>query len=103
MIIGFFLTLTLIGAILGIPIGFIGFIVLIVGLVTSGKKEVYVGAPAAQQQVVITGGPSPPMQVGQGNQSQQPLSQDTKFCQSCGAKMSKSGTFCPACGAKQPF
>lgn len=102
MIIGFVLTLTLIGAILGIPIGFIGFIVLIVGLVTSGKKTVYVGAPAAaQQQVVITGG-QPPTQMGQGNQSPQPMSGDTKFCQNCGAKMSKSGSFCPACGAKQP-
>lgn len=36
IIIGFFLTLTLLGAIIGVPIGLVGFIMMLVGLFSSG-------------------------------------------------------------------
>ena len=59
MIIGFLLTLTIIGALLGIPIGFIGFIMMLVGLLTSGTRVVHVGQQQ-QQQVVVVPQPQPP-------------------------------------------
>jgi hypothetical protein len=40
LIIGYFLTLTIIGSIIGIPIGLIGVIMVLVGLFTSGTKIV---------------------------------------------------------------
>jgi len=99
MIVGFALTITLIGAILGIPIGFIGFIALIVGLVTSEKKDVIVATPGAQQQqqVVLMS----PGQQGTATQGAPGVVGDFKYCPRCGTRMDKSAVFCPSCGTAQ--
>ena len=56
LVIGFGLSLTIIGALIGIPIGFIGFVMILVGLFTSGTKIV----PVAQQQQQVVVVPSQP-------------------------------------------
>jgi uncharacterized membrane protein len=40
LVVGIGLTASLIGAIIGIPIGFIGFIMILVGLFSSGKQNI---------------------------------------------------------------
>ena len=40
LVVGIWLTASLIGAIIGIPIGFIGFIMILVGLFSSGKQNI---------------------------------------------------------------
>ena len=52
MLIAFFLNITFIGMILGIPLGLIGFIMLLIGLFTSGSKTVIVN-PQQTQHIVI--------------------------------------------------
>ncbi len=37
LVVGYSLTLTIIGALIGIPVGFIGFLMILVGLFSSGK------------------------------------------------------------------
>lgn len=48
LIIGYALTLSIIGAVIGIPIGIIGFIMILVGLFTSGAKIVPVAHQLSQ-------------------------------------------------------
>jgi hypothetical protein len=92
LIIGYFLTLTIIGAIIGIPIGFIGFIMIIVGLVTSGTKVVFVqGSP--RHQPVGKPIPNPSYKVSD--------SKPDNYCANCGTRLPESASFCPSCGHKQ--
>jgi len=93
LIIGFFLTLTIIGAIIGIPIGLLGFIMMIYGTVSSGKTI---------ETRVVYAPPPPQYSTLQPVQSQSAASTDTKFCQFCGSKISRTARFCPSCGKQQP-
>ena len=82
-IIGFFLTLTIIGALIGLPFMFIGGIMVLVGLFTSKHRE----------QVIVT------QQVGYSDASQKVQVRclkcntlnpdDAKFCKKCGAELQK--------------
>lgn len=97
MLVGLFFDASIIGLIIGVPIGIIGFIMLLVGLFTSGQKYIPVAGGQQQQQVVYM---TPPPQQAP---AMTPMpSADGKFCPNCGARISKAATFCAACGQKQP-
>lgn len=92
--IGILFSATLVGALFGIPIGFIGFIVLIAGLIMSDGR--------AQQQPAGFIPPQNrpiPQQVTIPTRIQAQQSTDSKFCVSCGSKIPNSYTFCNVCGA----
>lgn len=99
MIIGTLLLFTIILSPLGLLFGFVGFIMLIVGMVTSGKKtETVIVQPApAQQQVVIHRGEQPSV-ISQPSQPSTPAVGAMKYCEYCGAQISADSVFCSRCG-----
>jgi hypothetical protein len=96
IVIGIVFSATLIGALFGIPLGFLGFIVLIVGLVISdgSVQQPQTGfAPQNQYRII-------PQQVAVPSPNQT-LSADSKFCDSCRSRIPNSYEFCNVCGRKQ--
>ena len=69
-----------IGMILGIPLGLIGFIMLLAGLFTSGSKTVIVN-PQQTQHIVI----NHPVKAN-------------RYCSQCGTGISLEEKFCTNCG-----
>lgn len=96
VVIGILLSATIIGALFGIPLGIVGFLVLLAGLFISDRvqqpqqtgftpQNQYRPVP---QQVAI---PSP----------NQTVSTDSRFCVSCGSWIPNSYEYCNVCGQKQ--
>lgn len=90
MVFGAILFLTIIFFILGILAGLVGFIMLIVGLVTSPPERVIVQSPANVTTTVYA--PPPP--------EQRPINAGTKYCAACGTPNSTDTQFCKRCGKK---
>jgi len=88
MFFGGILFFTIIFTLLGMLFGFVGFIMLIVGLVTSSPERVVVSSPVKQTVYV-----SP---------EQKPISTDIKYCIACGTQTTKDAQFCKKCGKKFP-
>jgi hypothetical protein len=94
IVIGIVLSASLIGALFGIPLGFIGFTVLIAGLIMSdgtlkqpAQQTGFIPPQNQYQQVAI------PVQNSQTAAS--------KFCPYCRSRLQGSYEFCNVCGKKQ--
>jgi ribosomal protein L40E len=96
---GIFLAISFGGALYGISVGIIGFVVMIFGIMSSGHLEIQESVLQQNQH-----GPIPLQQVAisvpLANQAQ---NMDYKFCSTCGSRMPKEYGFCNSCGHEFPI
>lgn len=85
-VIVFVISMPLFILVIGIPLVILGVIMIVVGVVTSPQRVVAQVAYSVHL---------PPPQGGTGPDP------GSKFCPSCGARMTKPASYCPACGKQQ--
>ncbi len=81
VIVGFFFTLTIIGALIGLPFMLVGGIMMLVGIFSSGKKR---------EQIIVSQQVNYPDKVQIRCLNCNTLnSEDAKYCSKCGAELKK--------------
>lgn len=86
---GILLTMTVLGAIIGLPLALFGVILIAISL-RSGERS--------EQKIIVT------QQVGERQSASLEEKEDKKpkgkFCSECGASIKKTDKFCAGCGVK---